>query len=557
MRKKAIGILLSLVIMLTFMLGAASEASATECPNVRVKLTIGTTSQFSFKACGSNYNANHYFNLVNGATYTVKLENGDCVNMYDSNGQLVCPVGSPNATLIISGSATETIKLNHPSYGDRDYRGELWFTISGGSLQLVNHLSLEQYLYGVVPYEMSDSFPVEALKAQAVAARTYAANRIKGAASSSYDLVDNTNDQVYKGYDSSKTNAIGAVDATRGKVLTYGSDYVQCYYSASNGGWTDITQHRWSTSEPLKSYNQIKSDPYDVANQYSKQEVLILPKSVTAENPLQYKQQVDGSLKTTDNSVAGVANASRYLRLCALPAVTAKGYIASVSDDIEIVGFSNIVTHTYDGNHGGANGYNGNDVTGKNDCKDMLKADVTMTVLAGRYVSPSGGGNLLGDADMNGTITIADYTLVRLHILGIKALSGEALTIADVDRNGSVSISDYTNIRLHILGLKEITGRTNDGYVKEPVEVTFTISFPDMDVGGGYQSFFDSSLGLFIVESNDNNWYLYQRRFGHGIGMSQRGAQQMANEGWTYDQILDFYYPDYPGYPTTELTALY
>jgi SpoIID/LytB domain protein len=124
-----------------------------------------------------------------------------------------------------------------------------------------------------------------------------------------------------------------------------------------------------------------------------------------------------------------------------------------------------------------------------------------------------------------------------------------------------VSISDYTNIRLHILGLKEITARTNDGLVREPVEVTFTINFPDMDVSGGYQSFFDGSLGLFVVESDDANWYIYQRRYGHGIGMSQRGAQQRAKDPDpavnTYTAILDFYYPDYPGYPTTELTSLY
>lgn len=559
MKKKAFGILVSLTILLTFMLGSASAALAAECPSIRVKINIGSTTQFSIQVCGSNYNANGVA-LASGGRYTVKLENGDSVNLYDSNNQLVCPVGPPNATLIINTSAMETVKLTHPSNGERDYLGALWFTVSGGSLQLVNQLNLEQYLYGVVPYEMSDSFPVESLKAQAVAARTYAANRMKGA-TGSYDVVDNTDDQVYKGYDSTKTNAIGAVDTTAGQVLKYGDAYVQCYYSASNGGWTDITQHRWSTSEPLKSYNVIKEDPYDVANSSSKQEVLILPKTVTPENPLQYKQQVDGSLNPTSNSPTGVANASRYLRLSALSAVAAKGYIANVTDDIEIVGFSNIAAHTYDGKHGGAEGYNGNDVTGKNDCKDMIKADVTMTVLASRYAAPViGEGYLLGDVDMNGTITIADYTLVRLHILGIKALSGDALTIGDVDRNGTISISDYTNIRLHILGLKAITGRTNDGLVREPVEVTFTIDFPTMDVGGSYQSFFDGSLGMFVVQSDDANWYIYQRRYGHGIGMSQRGAQQMAKEGWSYVQILDFYYPDYPArpdLPTTELVSLY
>ncbi len=555
MKKKAIGILMSLALVLTFMMGAASTALAAD-PNVRVKINIGTTTQFSFVVCGGSYTANGIA-LANGATYTVKLENGNSVNLYDSNNQLICPVGSPDALMISSAAEMETVRLTHPTNGERDYLGELWFTISGGSLQLVNHLNIEKYLYGVVPYEMSDSFPIEALKAQAVAARTYAANRMKGA-TGAYDLVDNTDDQVYKGYDSTKTNAIAAVDGTKAQVLKYGDTaYVQCYYSASNGGWTDITQHRWSTSEPLKSYNVIKEDPYDIANPSSKQERLVLPRTVTAENPLQYQNWASGSYVSNDNSPTGIANASRYLRLSALPAVAAKGYVANVTDDLEILGFSNIVAHTYDGKHGGANGYNGNDVTGKNDCKDMLKADVTMTVLASRYETPQGGGYLLGDVDMNGSISISDYTLVRLHILGIKGLSGEALTIADADRNGSISISDYTLIRLHILGLKAITGRTNDGLVREPVEVTFTIDFPVMDVGGAYPSFFDGSLGLFLVQSDDANWYIYQRRYGHGIGMSQRGAQQQANEGRTYTQIIEFYYPNYPGYPAVTWASLY
>ena len=557
MKKKTIGILMSLTLALTFMLGTTSTALAA-APNVRVKINIGTTTQFSFKVCGGSYNANGIA-LANGGTYTVKLENGNSVNLYDSSNQLVCPVGPPDATLIISSAAEmETVKLTHPKNGEKDYLGELRFTISGSSLQLVNHLNIEKYLYGVVPYEMSDSFPVEALKAQAVSARTYAANCMKGA-TGAYDLVDNTDDQVYKGFDSTKGNAIAAVDATSGKVLKYGdSAYVQCYYSASNGGWTEITQHRWTATETLKSYNQIKPDPYDVANPSSKQERLVLPKTITPENPLQYQNWSKGSYVTNDNSPTGTANASRYLRLSALPAVAAKGYLANVTDDIEILGFSNIAAHTYDGKHGGADGYNGNDVTGKNDCKDMLKADVTMTVLASRYTTPSGdSGYLLGDVDMNGSISISDYTLIRLHILGIKGLSSEAITIADADRNGSISISDYTLTRLHILGLKTITGRTNDGLVREPVEVTFTIDFPTMDVGGAYQSFFDKDLGMFLAESDDANWYIYQRRYGHGIGMSQRGAQQQANEGWTYTQILEFYYPNHPGYPAVTIVSLY
>jgi len=551
MRKKAIGILVSIVMMLAFMLGSTSVALA-EDPDysiIRVKLSIGTPTSFSFYADG-NYSIDG--TAIDRQLYTAKIEEG-VINLYIGATKIA---SSTDGTLKLTqhtGTAERNnfIWLNNAEHGYCGYLGNMTFSISDGALQLVNSLYLEEYLYGVVPHEMSNSFPLEALKSQAIAARTYAANRISGGTSSSYDLGDTSKYQVYEGFNASDTNAIQAVNETAGKVLKYNDSFVQCYYSASNGGWTEITQHRWTATEPLKAYDVIKPDPYDVANPYSKQEVLILPKTVTAENPLQYKQQVDGSLKTTGNSAAGIANASQYLRLSALPKVKEKGYIASVSDDLEIVGFSNIVAHTYDTgsgqHHGGEGSYDGNDYTGKNDCKDMLKADVTMTVLANRYATPEdGGGYLLGDVDMNGSISISDYTLVRLHILGVKTLSGDALKIADVDRNDAVSISDYTYIRLHILALKSITARTNDGVVKEPVEVTFTIDFPTMDVNGAYKSFFDSSLGMFVVESDDTNWYIYQRRYGHGIGMSQRGAQQRAKDADpnvnTYTKILEFYY---------------
>lgn len=74
-------------------------------------------------------------------------------------------------------------------------------TVENGTLVPILTLSVEDYLLGVVPYEMSDSFPLEALKAQAVCARTYALSHLN--ASRAYDVVDTTNDQVFKGVDSS------------------------------------------------------------------------------------------------------------------------------------------------------------------------------------------------------------------------------------------------------------------------------------------------------------------------------------------------------------------
>jgi len=121
------------------------------------------------------------------------------------------------------------------------YPGDLRLTISSDTLYPVCTMPVEEYLLGVVPYEMSEYFPVEALKAQAVCARTYALNKL--GANKDYDVVDTTNDQVFKGVNYNYTTAMRAVKETAGVVGTYKGKLATCYYSASNGGQTELVQH--------------------------------------------------------------------------------------------------------------------------------------------------------------------------------------------------------------------------------------------------------------------------------------------------------------------------
>ncbi len=560
MKKKMVGILMCLVMLLSLLISSSTVALAdiTDYSYIRVLLSIGNPTSLSFYADG-NYSINGSGDTITRQLYTAKVESG-VINIY--YGSTVVAGGATSITLT-QHAATDGLNnfiwLNNAEHGYCRYLGDLTFSTNGTTLTLINRVHLEQYLWGVVGNEMSNGFPLEALKAQAVAARVYAANHKKGGTKDLFDLVDTSSDQVYKGYDPNDTKVIQAVTETSGKILKCGSENVQFFYGATNGGWVDIPQHRWSGTNTVMPYHIMKSDPYDLANPSSPQEVLVFPRTITAKNPIQYKIREKGNMITNGNSSTAATNASIYLRLCALPVVAAKGYIANVSGDIEIVGVSKIVPHTLqtgtssDPNKPGYDGVNLN--------ADYLKADVTMNVLANRYATPEeGDGYLLGDVDMNGSISVSDYTLVRLHILGIKPLTGDSFTIADTDRNGSISISDYTNIRLHILELKPITARTDNGLVQEQTTVKFTINMTKFDsVTSPYRSFFNSSLELFCVEQDEANWYIYHRRYGHGIGMSQRGAQQQANEGRSYVDILTFYYPnttfaDLPMTPLSDFT---
>ena len=139
------------------------------------------------------------------------------------------------------------MKICGTKYGDVNYLGNMNFTVNSGNLLVINQLPLEEYLYGVVAYEMSDSFPLEALKVQAVCARSYAIRSFSP--SSAYDIGDTSSDQVYKGFNPGFTNVLAAVDSTRGQVLTYNGSVISTYYSASNGGQTELPGNAWVAAQ--------------------------------------------------------------------------------------------------------------------------------------------------------------------------------------------------------------------------------------------------------------------------------------------------------------------
>ena len=143
----------------------------------------------------------------------------------------------------------------------RWYRGEFIIENRGGKLVVINSLPLEDYLLGVVPSEMPSKWNYEALKAQAIAARSYAiANRGKRA-SHGYDLKDTPEDQAYGGASSETATTNSAVIETKGEVITYNRKIIPAYYSASAGGHTRNSGSVWNKDLPfLKSVPSFDED---------------------------------------------------------------------------------------------------------------------------------------------------------------------------------------------------------------------------------------------------------------------------------------------------------
>src|SRR5690242_9076482 len=115
-------------------------------------------------------------------------------------------------------------------YGKNEYRGSFFVDVVDGKLRMIDVVGLEQYLWGVVPSEMPSNWAPEALKAQAVAARSYAlATRAVGAP---FDVYSDTRSQMYLGVSSEASAATAAVNATRGRVALHAGEVAETFFSS-------------------------------------------------------------------------------------------------------------------------------------------------------------------------------------------------------------------------------------------------------------------------------------------------------------------------------------
>lgn len=203
------------------------------------------------------------------------LEHQDVVNLSATaefvlrdggNGQGILKL-KPGETLAVSrqgrnfllnkkGISAQSLRVLVPGKGSsallllngRKYHGSFLLKIGSKGIEVVNEVPLEEYLYGVLPEEMSYAWPAEALKAQAVAARTFALyNRGKH---DSFDVCATTHCQVYGGADDEQPQIMSAVDATRGEVLCYMGKPIYAAFHMSSGGMTENSEDVWGNRLP-------------------------------------------------------------------------------------------------------------------------------------------------------------------------------------------------------------------------------------------------------------------------------------------------------------------
>ncbi len=239
MDEKLTMFLVSIGALLLVFLLAPVNAAAADYSTVRVHLTLTASNNVPVKLTGQFNLEQDRTLLLGSGSYTVSIS--DSSVQLKSGGSVVY-TGSRIKLLAMGDESrvaltTQPAPLTDKQAAQRDFLGDMEFYINGSAVNAVNHVYMEDYLYGVLEGEIGNGCSAELTKTFAVAARSFAVRKvISGGAN--YDLVDNHSNQMYLGYVPSHTNIINCVDATKGQVLYYGDTIVEGFYSSSNGGQT-------------------------------------------------------------------------------------------------------------------------------------------------------------------------------------------------------------------------------------------------------------------------------------------------------------------------------
>lgn len=233
--------LLTILLSLTISLNCSTlEAEA---------IKIGLIDGVSETVIGASKNANLYKPGVNKSFY--QLEAMRPYRFKAMGDSIAIQINGKYFNLSMSRVIISPSDKGFISAKKRWYRGDFIVLNKDGNLVVINDIPIEEYMLGVVPSEMPSKWNQEALKAQAIAARSYAiANRGKRA-SRGYDLKDTPEDQAYGGASSETASTNKAVAETKGIVVTYNKKIIPAYYSASAGGHTINSGEVWNTDLPF------------------------------------------------------------------------------------------------------------------------------------------------------------------------------------------------------------------------------------------------------------------------------------------------------------------
>lgn len=418
---------------------------------------------------------------------------------------------------IVSGAGAKFIAAGNESgiqmteRSKRTYRGNLELSGLNGSLAVINELPLEQYLYAVVGGEVSSGWPEEALKAQAVAARSYA--RAQGNRFDVANVVDTTLSQVYNGIGAEAPVITKAVEATAGEVLMSGGKVVEAVFSSNSGGVTADPSEVWGNGG--STFVSVASSEDAAAVATSKKWYYVL-----LANGLSGYAREDNIKLTGDKTAAGLPLATASVKdvnVRPLPVIESSvspvgklnpGENAVVLDQVYESGSYSWIKGPYSSAEllKSLSGKTGN----------SLPSTISSLQVAKR--GPSGRAT---QVKANGEILQVKYPdLFR------SAFNGLPSTLFDI-----VPAASYT-----VLGADGNTSTIGSSPTAGVLSASGKVT------GGGIGTVVMGADTSARVITSTPGFYFIGWGNGHGLGMSQWGVKGMADKGYDYKKILQHYF---------------
>ena len=270
---KKILILISVLIILFSVSAYATDFTGTEYENIKIGLFFDSTAKKSVT-----------LNSDSGFIVGYTTENLEFVEIAQLEQTELYVLIDDDGFLNVSGVYQNTLGYplefysfdNIVKVNGSAYRGFIILKQTGSSFSVINEVNIEEYLYSVIGKEMSPSWHKEALKAQAICARTYAINNWKKYASKGFNLCATQLSQVYPGISNETASTIEAVEETRGQIVKYDGKIAQTFFYSSSGGKTANVKYVWGSNFP---YLVSVDDTYEDEKESSSNWTVTLSKS--------------------------------------------------------------------------------------------------------------------------------------------------------------------------------------------------------------------------------------------------------------------------------------
>lgn len=435
---------------------------------------------------------------------------------------------SKNSKLkLINKSDSSAIQIDERIYQGNSlrYRGELNLLLYNSNLALVNYLPLETYLYSVVGSEMYSSWPLEAHKAQAVTARTFAHQRLVNSRNAIADIYDTTDDQAYFGIDKEAPIPTQAVDQTSGLVIQYNGSTFTAFYSANAGGTNSHGTEIWGNGVPFTAVQDSPWDALAAEGVYDWYRVA-LPSGIIGYVRSDFITLTGG--KNDLGLERGYLNANK-VNMRSGPSTVYCSVIMQLDENQAVLLLDTVKennSYAWSTSPISANYL----IDRINNFQETSGTKATSAVLDLKIVArgPSGRVTQLANGSQIIPIKYPDYYRTMLGSTSTGVLS----SFFEIEQTGRVDV-------LGARGEKISTANASNQLYVASANGLNSLSA----INNSQDEFLIMNAdGEIRVASKEQQYVLHGKGWGHGLGMSQWGAKGMAEEGYSYREILEYYY---------------